>query len=89
MGLVATMPLIAYGYSYRPMTDTNLQQELDTIVLKIILAQDVGTIANIVQAASELPGSMAARLAMGYYEITNTDPGAEDDVIRLPHDDDE
>jgi hypothetical protein len=55
----------------------------DDMLLTAILAEDVGTIANIVQAASELTGTMSERLAKGYYELTNRDPGADTDTIGL------
>lgn len=49
-----------------------------------------GTLLNIIQAASELAdvGDLHARLAAAYYELTNTDPAALTDEIKL-HDDDE
>lgn len=60
------------------------KHELDTTILKTILVQDIGTIANIVQAASEYSeGTMTARLSTAYYEVTNQDPGAETDMIGL------
>jgi hypothetical protein len=55
----------------------------DDTLLRAILACDVGTIANIVQAASELPGTMSERLSRAYYELTNNDPGAESGWIGL------
>lgn len=55
----------------------------DEMLLAAILAEDTGTIANIVQAASELTGTLAERLAKGYYELTNRDPGANTDEIGL------
>lgn len=55
----------------------------DTTLLRAILACDTGTIANIVQAAAELPGTMSVRLSVAYYEITNRDPGAATDTIGL------
>lgn len=57
----------------------------DDLLLQAILAEDVGTIACIVQAASELPSdlTLSERLSKGYYELTNRDPGAETDEIGL------
>lgn len=53
----------------------------DTNLLLAILKLDVGTIANVVQAASELEGTLHERLSKAYYELTNQDPGAETDDI--------
>lgn len=58
-------------------------EDLDTLLLATILAEDVGTIANIIQAAAELSGTMSERLSSGYYEMTNKDPDAETDIIGL------
>ena len=54
----------------------------DDLLLKAILDLDIGSIANVVQAASEVEGSMSERLSYAYYEITNKDDGG-DKVIRL------
>lgn len=61
----------------------NEQEEMDTVLLEVILAEETGTIANIIQAASELEGSLYERLSAGYYELTNKDPGADTDGIGL------
>jgi hypothetical protein len=55
----------------------------DDLLLQTILTCDVGTIANIVQAASELTGTMFERLSKAYYEVTNKDPGANTGWIGL------
>lgn len=55
----------------------------DDVLLEAILAEEIGTIANIVQAALENEGTLSERLAKGYYELTNRDPGADTDVIGL------
>lgn len=57
--------------------------DMDSMMLRAILAEDVGTIANIVQAASELEGTLFERMSKGYYELTNHDPRADTDEIRL------
>lgn len=57
--------------------------DMDDMLLKAILAQEIGTIANIIQAASELEGTLYERLSGGYYELTNTDPRARTDEIGL------
>lgn len=54
----------------------------DTTLLKAILDQDIGTIANIVQSASELTGPMSERLSKAYHEVTGTD-GDPDATITL------
>ena len=41
------------------------------MLLAAILDLPVGTIANVIQAASENEGTLAERLAKGYYELTN------------------
>lgn len=46
-----------------------------------------GTLLNVIQAASELEGTLHERLAAGYYELTNNDPPDDDMVIRLQDDD--
>jgi hypothetical protein len=61
----------------------------DTMLLQVILAEEIGTIANIIQAAAELEGSLHERLSAAYYELTNRDPAAETDIIRLTDDDDD
>ncbi len=55
----------------------------DDLLLAAILDCDIGTIANIVQAASENEGSLFDRLSKAYYELTNQDPVAEHDLISL------
>lgn len=55
----------------------------DQLLLQAILAEDDGTILNILQAAAELPGTIYDRLSMAYYELTNRDPGAETNEIGL------
>lgn len=57
--------------------------EEDTLLLTTMLDLPVGTIANVVQAASELEGTLHERLSKAYYELTNQDPGAETDEIGL------
>ena len=57
--------------------------EEDTLLLMAILDLQVGTIANVIQAASELEGTLHERLSKAYYELTNQDPGAETDGIGL------
>lgn len=60
-----------------------MTREMDTLLLESILSQEIGTIACIIQAASELEGTMHERLSKAYYELTNQDPGAETDGIGL------
>ncbi len=64
-------------------TPTPEEQAIDTLLLKTILVEEIGTIANIIQAASELEGTMTLRLSVAYYECTNQDPGADSDTIGL------
>lgn len=63
----------------------------DDLLLQAILDQPIPTIANIVQAAyeySDLNLPLNERLSRAYRELTNTDPAALTDSIRL-HDPDE
>jgi hypothetical protein len=52
-----------------------------------------GTLLNIIQAAIEQPDALNQpltlhdRLSLAYYELTNNDPGADTDSIRLRDDD--
>ena len=52
-----------------------------------------GTLINIIQAAIEQPDALGQpltmhdRLSLAYYELTNDDPGADTDSIRLRDDD--
>jgi hypothetical protein len=45
----------------------------DTLLLQAVLQEDVGTIANVVQAASELEGTLYDRLSKAYHEVTGND----------------
>lgn len=54
----------------------------DDMLLKAILDLDLGNIANVVQAASEVEGTLSERLSYAFYEITNRDDGGND-MIRL------
>lgn len=58
---------------------TEWMKERDDLLLQAILAQSVGDIANIMQAANENEGSLYDRLSKGYHEITGNDgdPNAE------------
>lgn len=63
----------------------------DDLLLQAILDQPIGTIANIVQAAleySDLALPLNERLSRAYRELTNTDPAAFTDEIRLTDPDD-
>lgn len=63
--------------------------ERDTLLLTTILAQDIGTIANIIQVTSEYDdGDLYDRLSQAYYELTNNDSDP-DTMIRLREDDDQ
>jgi hypothetical protein len=55
----------------------------DDLLLAAILDQDIGTIANIIQAAKELEGTLSERLSKAYYELTNQDPEADTGTIGL------
>lgn len=75
-------------------TPTTEDNERNTLLLNSILDQDLGTMANIIQAATEYddwqpPGTLYARLQSAYYELTNTDPSAPDTQIRLRDEDDD
>lgn len=54
----------------------------DDLLLKAILDRPDGDILNIIQAASELPGTLYDRLSKAYHEITGTD-GDPDAPITL------
>lgn len=58
----------------------------DDVLLSVILVEEIGTIACIIQTAGELRGTMSERLAMAYYELTNKD--MTDYQIRLKDEDD-
>lgn len=43
----------------------------DDLLLAALLELDIGTMANALQAAQELPGgTLSERLAKGYFEVT-------------------
>lgn len=70
------------------MTDDWAQgiDNLDDLLIDAIFSEDIGTIANIIQAAREHQGTLFDRLSKGYHELCakGYDP---DDVIRLRGDD--
>lgn len=66
-----------------PDFDAEVPDEMrDDLLLQAILDRPDGDILNIVQAASEMAGSMTERLSKAYHEITGTD-GDPDVPIRL------
>jgi hypothetical protein len=72
----------------------NEDNERNTLLLRTILDQEPGTIANIVQAATEYddwqpPGTLYDRLSAAYHELTNTDPEAPNTQIRLRDEEDD
>lgn len=75
-------------------TSTTEDNERNTLLLRTILDQEPGTIANIIQAATEYddwqpPGTLYDRLSAAYHELTNTDPSAPDTEIRLRDEEDD
>lgn len=68
---------------------TEIIKEMKDFGHLVDMLKGYGTLINILQAASEQgEGTMTARLATGYYELTNRDPGAKTDEIRLRDPDD-
>lgn len=65
------------------------QDQTDASRKVLAMLNGYGTLLNIIQAAVELDeeGTIYDRLSAAYYELTNRDPGADDDEIRLRDDD--
>jgi hypothetical protein len=55
----------------------------DELLLQAILDRPNGDILNIVSLAAEHEGDLNERLSKAYYEVTNNDPGAGDQIIGL------